>query len=103
MRPNNFTNRFLILQGVSRKTQTHQISRCGNQQNAGFSDKQFFITGIDHYPVIQKPLEGGTILQMDQTTPSNQIVLRHHRECRQNSGLDRGFSLRARSYYQKTT
>jgi len=103
VRPNNFTNRFLFLQGVSRKTQTHQISRCGNQQNAGFSDKQFFITGIDHYPVIQKPLEGGTILQMDQTTPSNQIVLRHHRECRQNSGLDRGFSLRARSYYQKTT
>ena len=102
MRSNNLTDRFLSLQGLSRKNQTHQISRCGNQQNASFSDKQLFITGINHYPAIQKPLEGRTVLQMDQATPANQIIFRHHRECRQNPGLDRSLSLRARSYYKKT-
>ena len=48
-------------------------------------------------------LAGGVILSMDQATPANQSLLRNFRACRQNSGLDRHLSLRARRDPQKTS
>ena len=47
-------------------------------------------------------LAGGVVLQMDQATPSNQIIFRHKRERCQIPGLDCSFSLYSRGHYQKT-
>jgi hypothetical protein len=41
------------------------------------------------------PLAGRTLLQVDQAAPAHQGVLRHQRECREDSDLDRGCDLRA--------
>lgn len=38
---------------------------------------------------------------MDQTTPANQILLWHVRECGEESDLDRHLSLRTRGDHQK--
>ena len=48
-------------------------------------------------------MAGGTLFQMDQTTPENKILFRHLRECRKKSDMDRHFSLCARGHHQKTT
>ena len=48
-------------------------------------------------------MAGRTFLQMDKAVPADQIILRHLRECRENSNLDRHLSLRARGHYQKET
>ena len=40
---------------------------------------------------------------MDQATPANQGLLRHHGECRQNPDMDCRLGLCARGHHQKMT
>ena len=47
-------------------------------------------------------MAGGAVFQMDQTTPENQSLLGHFRECCQTSDLDRHLDLRTRGHHQKT-
>ena len=50
---------------------------------------------------MQEPLAGGTVLQVDQTASSDQALLRHVRECGQDTNLDRGFGLCAHAIVKK--
>jgi hypothetical protein len=45
--------------------------------------------GVDDLYPLQDALAGGAVLQMDQATPAHQALLRHLRECGENSDLDR--------------
>ena len=103
MRPNNPAERFLSIQELPGEAQTYQISRSGNRQGVGLSDKQFFTASPYHYQTLQKSLAGRIIFRMDQTKSPNQGFLRKLRECCQNSSLDCCFSLCSRSHNQKTT
>jgi hypothetical protein len=89
--------------GLSGAAATHPLRRCGQPKTAGLFDQQLSPTGLDHRRVVSLSLAGGVILSMDQATPANQSLLRNLRECRQNSGLDRHLSLRARRDPQKTS
>ena len=48
------------------------------------------------------PMASGTFLQMDQAAPPHQIFLRHQRERRKNSSMDRRLRVRSHRYHQKT-
>ena len=52
---------------------------------------------------VSLPLEHRILLQMDQTTSANQSLLRHIRERRACSSVDRHQCLPARGYFQKTS
>ncbi len=51
------------------------------------------------HPTVSMPLADRNLLQMDQTAPSHQSLLRNHRECCQNPDLDRYHGIRAGSYH----
>jgi hypothetical protein len=55
----------------------------------------------NHCKIIQMPLADRTVLQMDQTTFTNQVLLRHKRECRENTNLDSHFDLCPGGYSEK--
>ncbi len=69
------------IKGLPGETPTHQISRCTNQQNISFSDQQLYLAGAYHYTVIQMPLAGRVIFQVDQTKSPYQILLWNHGQC----------------------
>lgn len=74
LRPNRGTNRLLFLSALSGQTSSDQISRSGNGQDVDISNQQFFIASNHHYRVVQMPLAGRTVFQMDQATSSNQVI-----------------------------
>jgi hypothetical protein len=81
---------------------THQFLRCKTRQASSDSDQQLRLACADHRQALSLPLVGRTILQMDQTTSSDQEVLRHHRERSQNTNLDCHHRLRLGRYREKT-
>ena len=66
-----------------------------------FLTNPFRPSRLDHPAVVQMPLAGGVVLQVDQTTSANQSVLRHLRERGQDPDLDRYQHLRARGHRQE--
>ena len=48
-------------------------------------------------------MAGLTVLQVDQTAPSNQIFLRNDRKRSQDTGVDRHIHLRADRHHEKET
>ena len=81
VRPNSSAHRAPYIKGLPGETPTHQISRCTNQQNISFSDQQLYLAGAYHYTVIQMPLAGRVIFQVDQTKSPYQILLWNHGQC----------------------
>ena len=76
-------------------------SRPADRQDAGLPDQQLRSAGAHDRRALPLPLAGRTLLQMDQTAPANQGLLRHLGERRQVSGLDRGLRLRPRGHRQE--
>ena len=81
---------------------SHQIPRCPDRQDFQLPDQQLRQTGTNRCRSVSLPLAGRAFLQMDQTAPAHQILLRRLRECRQKPDLDSHLGLRARGNYQKT-
>src|SRR5210317_1711114 len=81
VRPNNSAHRAPYIQRLPREAPTHQILRCGNQQDISFSDQQFYLAGAYRCTVIQMPLAGRTIFQVDQTKSPYQILLWNNGQC----------------------
>jgi hypothetical protein len=66
-----------------------------------FLTQQLYLTGFDHRSTVSMPLAGRIILQMDQATSSHQRFLRHQRQCREDSDLDRHLDLRVGRHRQE--
>ena len=66
-------------------------------------DQQFYAASADHRTTLQEPLAGGIVLQVDQTKPSHQSVLRNVRKRCKDPNLDRHQCLRAGSNHQERT
>ena len=100
-RPDYLTQGSQNLSTLSRSTPTDQFLRCRKTPSPRFLNKQLCLTRPDDYSALQVPLENRVVLQMDQTKSSNQGLLWHFRECRQNSNLDCYLRLRAGCHHQK--
>jgi hypothetical protein len=101
LRPNNCLNGHKKQKTISRKTPAHQVQRSKDAENPCLSYKQFHFAAIDHCETVQKSLAGRIVFQMDQTTPQNQKVFRHIRECSKISDLDCSLSLCTRGNFEK--
>jgi hypothetical protein len=86
----------LCEKGLPGKTPTHPLLRFKEQQNSCVSDQQLSPAGHHDCQPLSLPMAGGVVFQVDQTAPQNQSFLWHHRECRQDSDLDRHLSLCSR-------
>src|SRR3990172_8054167 len=95
-RPDHYGHRFLHAAGLSRETQANPILRYRHKEAFHFSDQQLHAAGNRDREALQVPLESGVVLQMDQTTPAYQGVLRHQRECVEDTNMDRHFCIRSR-------
>lgn|SRR6185312_3934566 len=89
--------------GLSRQVTPHSLLRQHHEQASGLSYQQPHAATTDHRATLSQSLAGRVVLQMDQTTSAHQEVLRHFRECAQDSNLDRHLCLRAGRNYQKAT
>ncbi len=89
-------------QGLPTASAMHQVLRCRTRQASGISDQQLRFACANHRSALPLPLAGRTILQMDQTAPQDQAVLRHHRECSQDTNMDRHRGLCFGRHSEKT-
>ena len=63
--------------------------------------QQLLASGRHHLRALQKPLAGGTLLQVDQAASSDQAVLRHVGERGEDADLDCRLGLRPRRHRQE--
>src|SRR6266498_3439049 len=101
-RPNHYGNRLLYTDGLSREAQENPLLRCRDKETFHLSDQQLRATSNRDRKTLQMPLAGGAILQMDQTAPADQGVLRHQRKRSEDSNLDRHLRVRSRGHCQET-
>ena len=92
---------FYSRQGFIPTTQKNHI-RSRDCENSRLSHQQLHAAGSDHCSTLPLPLAGRVVLQVDQATSAHQSFLRHYRERRADSNLDRDLGLRARRHRQKT-
>lgn len=97
----NHNSGLLHPQRLSGKTAADKIPGFGNRQDTGVSDQQLCASGADNSATVQMPVADRIIFQMDKTTPANQGVLRHFRECGQDADMDCDISICARSDNQE--
>ena len=71
------------------------------RQDAGLHHQQLLASGRHHLRALQKPLAGGTLLQVDQAASSDQAVLRHVGERGEDADLDCRLGLRPRRHRQE--
>ena len=102
LRPDNHAHRILSEQRLSRETATRKISRRRNRSYHCSDDQQFQTASHNRRRALSLTLAGGTLFQMDQTTPAHQELLRYFRERGQNTNLDRDLRLRHCGYPEKT-
>ena len=103
LRPDHRAQRLLRRQALPRPLAPHPLPRPRNGQDAGVLDQSVRSAATDDLRVVQVPLAGGVVLQVDQAASENQALLRHLGERRQNANLDRHLRLRAGGDYQEAT
>ena len=103
MRSTYYSDRSRFKEGLSSGITTDQILRQPDRQNLPFPNQQFFDPRTNRRRALPVSMAGGIVFQMDQTTPENQILLWHVRECGEESDLDRYLGLCACGHHQKTT
>ena len=82
---------------------TSQIPRQQDRKDLQLSDQQLRHSSADHSRSLSLSMAGRALFQMDQTALEDQILFWHLRECREESDLDRHFSLCSGGYHQKAT
>ena len=73
---------------LSRTSKADSLCRYRTGQAIFVLDQQLQSFAVDDCAVVQVPLAGRTVFQMDKTASSNQSLLRHHTQCGQDTGLD---------------
>ena len=82
LRPDHLPGRLLHPSGLPRTSAAHPLQGPRVRQDAGLHHQQLLASGRHHLRALQKPLAGGTLLQVDQAASSDQAVLRHDGELR---------------------
>jgi hypothetical protein len=80
----NFSFKRLYSRPVDKSTGV----QCDQKQTLGLLNQQLYATCVDHRPTFSVSLANRALLQMDQTTSSNQSLLWYNRERRQNTDMD---------------
>src|SRR5260370_627366 len=88
-------------QRLSGEAASHSLPRSAKESTTRLSNQQPQLATSDYRPTVSQPLAGRVVLQMDQTTPTHQELLRHFRERLEDSNLDRDLGLRTRGHRQK--
>ena len=101
IRPGHYTVRLLLQERLSRKAPANCLLRRKAKQESGFLDQQFHTSCANHHRDLPQTLANRVVLQVDQTASANQGVLRHIRECGQNTNMDCYLRLRAGCNYQE--
>jgi hypothetical protein len=91
VRPNCYLGRLLFQESLSRQTPAYSVFRQRPKRTVRLFNQQSCSIRIDHRSAVSVSLADRNIFQMDQTAPSHQSVLWDHRECCQNSDLDRHY------------
>lgn len=92
------TERALYLPRLPRTPAAYPLQRSRNPTDVGLLDQQHKLAALDHRCVVQKPLAGGIVFQMDQAAPAHQEVSGQQRERSQDANLVRRVHLRAHSH-----
>src|SRR6266571_7263622 len=103
LRSDHYARQSRSPQRLSREAASHSLLRFAKESTTRLSDQQLQLAITDDRATVSQPLAGRVVLQMDQTTPTHQKVLRHFRECPEDSNLDCHLGLRARGDRQKAT
>ena len=103
MRPNHCPQGILRQKGLSRQIETNPLFRCHPEQMVRFPNQQLYTARFDHRSALSLPMADRIVLQMDQAASSNQSLLWHNRQCRQDPDLDRHHGLCAGGHRQKAT
>ena len=74
--------------GLPRTSAANPLQGPRVRQDAGLHHQQLLASGRHHLRALQKPLAGGTLLQVDQAASSDQAVLRHVGERGEDADLD---------------
>jgi len=93
LRSNHHTHRRQLKERLPSAVEASQILRQKKRQDLQLSDQQLCHSSTDGSRPLSLPLAGRTLLQMDQATPENQIILRNIRECSEESNMDSHLSL----------
>ena len=88
LRPDHLPGRLLHPSGLPRTSAAHPLQGPRVRQDAGLHHQQLLASGRHHLRALQKPLAGGTLLQVDQAASSDQAVLRHVGERGEDADLD---------------
>ena len=88
LRPDHLPGRLLHPSGLPRTSAAHPLQGPRVRQDAGLHHQQLVASGRHHLRALQKPLAGGTLLQVDQAASSDQAVLRHVGERGEDADLD---------------
>ena len=94
-------NRTTHRTALSRHPASHPLSRCKHRQKTGVSHQQLYLAGRHHRRLVSLPVAGRIVLQMDQTTPAHQVILRYLRERSEDTGLDSRLRVRAGCDHQE--
>ena len=90
-------------QGYPEKLRRIRYRDALTNQRLVFLTNNFSLPPLTIAATVSQPLAGRVVLQMDQTTPAHQELLRHFRERFADSNLDRHLDLCARGHRQKGT
>ena len=101
LRPDHLPGQLLNPSGLPRTSGGHPLQGPRVRQDAGLHHQQLLASGRHHLRALQKPLSGGTLLQVDQAASSDQAVLRHVGERGEVADLDCRLDLRPRRHRQE--
>jgi len=102
IRPDDFSDGFLLIKGLSRPTPPHPVFRSRKEKDADVFNQRFFSSGRKHLFALQVSLADRTVFQMDQATPADQGVLWDLRECGQDPDMDRHLDVCPCCHHQET-
>lgn len=74
LRPAHHVQRLLLGQELPGASSSHPFQGPAVGQDAGVSDQQHRLAGVDDHRVVQKPLAGRTVFQVDQAAPAHQAL-----------------------------
>ena len=87
LRSGHCVERTLCSPRLPRALEAHSLQRPPNPKDLDLLDQQHGLAALDHSCVVQKPLAGGIVLQMDQTAPSHKEVSGQQRERSKDANL----------------
>jgi hypothetical protein len=101
IRSNRYAEKLLPKTKISRTIAAYSLLRSRDAKAPDFPHQQFSPLCSDYCRPLSMPLEGGTLLSLDQAASEDKGLLRNIRKCRKNTSVDRNFCLCVGCHCQK--